>query len=142
MKNKRSSVLLAAFVCGSLSCVAVGQGYRPTPKTFTKTEVSEIMALLKGRDPNHYRIILPKFENGRIVGSETYGRLPVTRVRQLASASNVAYSENGNLQAIFQSCNGGGPGSHIEARSTSMDVGRRIDKIVKNIGRSEFILMY
>ncbi|HEY3132947.1 MAG TPA: hypothetical protein VGL91_26080 [Acidobacteriota bacterium] len=142
MKNERLSVLLAAFVCGLLSCVAVGQGYRPTQKTFTKAEVSEIMSLLKGRDPNHYRIILPKFENGRIVGSETYGRLPVTQVRRLASLSNVPYSENGNLQAIFQSCNGGGAGSHVESQTPGTDIGRRIDRIVRNIGRSEFVLIY
>jgi len=142
MKNIRLNLLLAVFVCGVLSCVAVGQGYRPKPKTFTKAEVSEIMSLLKARDPNHYRVVLPKFENGRIVGSETYGRLPVTQVRRLASLSNVVYSENGNLQAIFNPCNGGGAGSHVESQSSGTDIGRRIERIVQNIGRSELILIY
>jgi hypothetical protein len=142
MKNKKLALLMAAFACGLLSCVAVGQGYRPPQKTFTKAEVSEIISLLKRHDPSHYRIVLPKFEDGRIVGSQTYGRLPVTQVRRLASLSNVVYSENGNLQAIFQSCNGGGAGSHVESQTPGSDIGKRIQRIVKNMGSSEFVLMY
>jgi hypothetical protein len=142
MKNNRFSVLLiATLICGVLSCVTVGQGFRPRPKTFTKDEVSAITLLLKKLDPKDYRIVLPKFENGRIVGSETYGRLPVTQVRRLASMSNVAYSESGNLQAVFES-DGDGPGSHVESRTPATGVGRRIERIVQNIGRNEFSLLY
>jgi hypothetical protein len=142
MKNTRLNMLLAVFVCSVLSCVAGGQGYRPKPKTFTKDEVSEIMRLLRGLDPSSYRIVLPKFEDDRIVGSKTYGRLPVTRVRRLASLSTALYSEDGNLQAIFQDCNGGGAGSHTPSQTSGTDIGRRIQRIVQNMGKSEFVLMY
>jgi hypothetical protein len=142
MKRLVLIISMPAFAIGILSCVTNGQGNRPKQKTFTQAEVSEIRSVLKGLDPKNYRIVLPKFENGRIVGSETYGRLSVTEVRRIASISNIAYDRNGNLQAIFQSCNGGGAGSHTESQTPGTDIGKRIERIVQNIGRSEYIFIY
>jgi hypothetical protein len=109
-------------------------------KDFTEKEVAEIKALVEGFDPKVYRVVLPTFTERKIVGAETKGALPVTEVRKVASLLNVRYSENANLQAVFTSCNGGGPGSHTESQSAGTDVGRRIERILQNIDRSRYIL--
>jgi hypothetical protein len=142
MKRRIVFISLAALACGILSCVTNGQGRAPKPKTFSEAEVSAIRSVLKDLDPKNYRIVLPKFKDGRTVGSESYGQLPVAQVRRLASMSNLAFDKNGNLQAVFCQCNGGGEGSHTESQSPGTDIGKRIEKIVQNIGRSEYIFLY
>lgn len=110
-------------------------------KDFTEKEVAEIKALLDGFDPKVFRVVLPAFRDRRIVGAETKGSLPVTEVRKVASALNIPYTESGNLQAVFNSCNGGGAGSHTESQSAGTDVGRRIERILQNIDKSRYILL-
>jgi hypothetical protein len=125
-------VLLVAGAC---------QTTRDGRKDFTEKEVGEIKALVADLDPKVYRVVLPTFQDGRIVGAETRGSLPVTEVRKVASALNVRYAEDANLQAVFQSCNGGGAGSHTESQSGGTDVGRRIERILQNIDKSRYVLL-
>jgi hypothetical protein len=141
MKRRIVFISLAALACGILSCVTNGQGRGPKQKAFTQAEVSEIQSVLKELDPKNYHVVLPKFKDGRIVGSETYGQLPVAQVRRLASISNIAYDNNGNLQAVLCQCNGGGAGSHVDSKSGGHDISNRIESIVQNISRSEYNLL-
>ena len=110
-------------------------------KDFTEREVGEIKALLEGFDPKVYRVVLPTFRQGEIVGTETKGSLPVTEVRKVASLLDIRYTEDGNLQAVFSSCNGGGAGSHTESQSGGTEVGRRIERILQNIDKSRYVLL-
>lgn len=112
-------------------------------KDFSEKEVAEIKTLLEGFDPKVYRVIVPTFKENRIVGSETIGSLPVSEVRKVASVLNVSYAENGNLQAIFQSCNGGGAGSHTDSQSGARgaDLGRKVESILQNLDKSRYVFL-
>ena len=132
-----AAVLLFVILLLAGAC----QTMRDGEKDFTAKEVSEVKALLDGLDPKVYRVVLPTFGDGKPVGKETKGSLPVTEVRKVASALNVRYTEDANLQAVFQSCNGGGAGSHTESQSGGTDVGRRIERILQSIDKSRYILL-
>lgn len=106
-------------------------------KNFSQAEVNDVLATLKGVPEANYRIVLPQFEGGAAVGSRTYGTLPVTEVRRLASQKNITFVDSGNLQAILMDT-GGGAGSHTESQSGGQDIGRRIDKILRNIDKSQY----
>lgn len=113
----------------------------PAAKEFTAEDVAAVRELLTELDPETYRIVLPVFTDGRVVDSATYGSLPVTEVRRLSSLQDVEYSESGNLQAIFQSCSGGGAGSHTESQTPGSDVGRRIERILAHIDESAYVFI-
>ncbi|WP_025741339.1 hypothetical protein [Aquimarina pacifica] len=117
---------------------------------FTQEDVRRITQVLNELDEDEYRIVLPVFKDSKIVGSEVYGNLPITEVRRVAISKGISYVEKGNLQAIFQSCEGGGAGSHVnsdsaargndsEADADGNAVYDRIDQILKNIDKSKFI---
>jgi hypothetical protein len=127
--------LLAVFV-GFKTC-----RQSDNKKGFTEKEISEIEQTLKGLDPAGYRIVLPQIENGRTVGSKTYGSLPVTEARRLASLRNIAYVDNGNVQAIYSDADGGA-GSHTQTQSQGNDIGKRIERILQNIDKSKYVLIH
>jgi hypothetical protein len=110
-------------------------------KNFSEAEVAEIKALLTGVEPGTYRIVLPTFRDGQIVGSETLGNLPLTEVQRLAASQNKQVTEHGNLQAIFASCSGGGAGSHVESQTPGSDLGDRIEKILTGIDQSAYVFI-
>src|SRR5215510_10466984 len=107
------SIVVSSFVLSIL--ILACRSDRDT-KAFTEDEVRQVEAVLKEVRPDTYRIILPEFRDGKVVGSKTYGSLPVTQVRRVASQRNIAFSDSGNVQAVF-SPDGGGPGSHTESQS-------------------------
>ena len=133
-----------AFLAAVLVAAVWATGCRTgsSAKEFTEADANEVRELLKKLDPAAYRIVLPVFKEGRIVGSEAYGSLPVTEVRKVASLRQIDYQENGNVQAIFQSCSGGGAGSHTESQSPGSDVGKRIEKIIASIDKSRYVSVW
>lgn len=133
------SVVVSSFVL-SILISACGPSNRET-KAFTEEEVRQVEAVLNGVGPDTYRIVLPEFRDGKVVGSKTYGSLPVTQVRRVASQRNIAFSDSGNVQAVFSS-DGGGAGSHTESQSPGTDIGRRIEKIIERLDKSQYTLIY
>jgi hypothetical protein len=111
-------------------------------KTFTQKEISEIQELVGSLDPRTYRIVLPVVRNNNVVGSELLGKLPITRVRRVASTKGIPFKSGGNLQDIFKDV--GGPGSHVESRTPvgGKDVADRIEVILQNLDKSEFIFLH
>ena len=108
-------------------------------KTFTAEHIEQIKQVLTRLDPSRYRIVLPVFKGGEIVGSEVIGALPITRVRRMASTQDeIEYTETGNLQAIIMEQ---GAGTHTESQSPGSSVGDRIEKILENIDESEYIFL-
>jgi hypothetical protein len=129
-------VCALAFTVGLIALMACrSAGY--SRKSFSQSEVNDVLATLKGVPEANYRMVLPQFEGGAMVGSKTYGTLPVTEVRKLASRNNITFVDTGNLQAIVMD-NGGGAGSHTESQSGGQDIGRRIERIVRNIDKSQY----
>ncbi|WP_221392557.1 hypothetical protein [Dyadobacter sp. NIV53] len=113
-------------------------------KTFQPEDIANIKRLLQSLDPASYRVVLPVFDSRRrTVGSQTYGGFPITEVRRIASVRNIKYSDSGNLQAIFQNCNGGGAGSHTESGSgaKAIDVVFQIEKITQNLDKNQYVLI-
>jgi hypothetical protein len=116
-------------------------------KQFTAVEVSEIQAALKDVDPATYRVVLPRYENDRRVGSQTLGTLSVADVRRVASRQGLKFKDNGNLQAIFME----EPGSETTDKPSAQTPGkkpdgaaefsRRLEAILVNKDRSKFILI-
>src|ERR1041384_674081 len=92
------SIVVSSFM---FSILFLACRYNRDTKTFTEEEVRQVEAVLNGVRPDTYRIILPEFRDGKVVGSKTYGTLPVTQVRRVASQRNIAFSDNGNVQAVF-----------------------------------------
>lgn len=113
----------------------------PEAKRFTPDDVVAIRQLLQELEPDSFRIVLPEFEDERPVGSRTYGSLPLNEVRRVASLRNIDYQDNGNLQAIFQSCSGGGAGSHTESESAARGFDERLEQILAGIDESEYLLI-
>ena len=115
---------------------------KPDKKTYTAEDISAVLEAVNTLSDSTYRLVLPEFRDGKIVGSKVYGSLAVTQVRRIASSRELEYEENGNLQAIFQSCSGGGAGSHTPSQSAGQDIGKRIENILSHIDKSEYLLMY
>ncbi len=142
MKNPFLPSIFKGLVSISLSVVLFASGCKKQVRdNFTEQDVQRIQEVLRELNKNEYRIVLPTFDDGEIVGSEVYGSLPVTEVRQVAVSKGISYSETGNLQAVFQSCEGGGAGSHTESESAARGTDDRIDQILENIDKSKFILV-
>ncbi len=111
-------------------------------KQFSSSDVASVLKAVNDLDESSYRLVLPDFSDGKIVGSKVYGSLAVTNVKRMASSQELEYEENGNLQAIFQSCSGGGAGSHTPSQSSGNDVGKRIENILTHIDKSQYLLLY
>lgn len=136
--------ILVSFIVSAcvLSALIIGcRRHAGDTKGFTEADVAQVQAILNGVKPESYRIILPEFRAGKVVGSKTYGSLPVTAVRRVASQRNIAFSESGNVQAVFNS-DGAGAGSHTESQSPGTDIGRRIEKIFAGLDKSQYTLIY
>ncbi|MCP3141546.1 hypothetical protein [Pyxidicoccus xibeiensis] len=122
-----------------------------TTRQFTETDVQQILSELRGVDPSTYHLRLPTFYFGRIVGTKTYGTLPITQVRLVATRLNVQLNETGNVLTVFDSLNngdesggggggggGGGPGSHINSASAGTDLSSRISVLLQEIDTNQF----
>jgi hypothetical protein len=126
---------------GSASAITAGD--QPS-KTFQPEDIEEIKKLLQGLDSTNYRVVLPVMNASRsTVGTRTYGTFPITEVRRIASLRNIRYTDSGNLQAIFRTCNGGGAGSHTESGSgaTGRVIISRIEEITQNLDKQAYILI-
>ena len=155
MKNSFSpsaklSTLFVVLALGMLSLsFSSCPGSNVSTKEFTATEVGEIQAALKGANPASYRIIVPRFEADRKVGSQTLGTLSVAEVRRVASQQGVRFTEAGNLQAIFMST----PGTEDTSKASSQTGGKensnegqeiikRLEGILSKKDRNEFIFLH
>lgn len=140
------SHVAACGVAVSVWAAALAAGCRTSAaarKDFSESEVAEVRALLKDADPARSRVVLPRFENGRVVGSDVYGSLPITEVQRLATIRNVAIPGTGNVQVVFaNSCNGGGAGSHTSSQTPGSDLGRRIERVLADVDRSRYVLIH
>ncbi len=151
MKTSLRSIVFRywLFSCSIIVCVTTSC-QKEIGDDFTQEDVQRITNVLNELDPDTYRVVLPVFKNSEIVGSQVYGNLPITEVRRVAISKGISYVETGNLQAIFQSCEGGGAGSHVnsdsaargndsEADADGSAVYDKIDQILANIDKSKFI---
>ena len=143
--------LILSFVISGCVLAILIVGCKPTDrdtKNFTEAEVAQVQAILKDVKPETYRIILPEIKDGKVVGSKTYGSLPVTEVRRVASQRNIEFSETGNVQAVFMSQSasaggdGSGAGSHTPSQTPGTDIGSRIEKILERLDKSQYTLIY
>ena len=135
--------LILSFMISACVLAIFIVGCRPTDrdtKGFTEAEVAQVQDVLKDVKPEIYRIVLPEIKDGKVVGSKTYGSLPVTAVKMVASQRNIAFSEGGNAQAVFSESRDGG--SHTPSQSPGSDIGRRIERILERIDKSQYILLY
>jgi hypothetical protein len=137
MSKRASLVGLALLLSTSVFVITCAESGR-TDKSFDEQEIAEIQEALKGLDPAGYRIVLPQLENGRVVGSETYGSLPLTEVRRVASERAITFVDDGNVQAILSNS---GAGSHTESQTPGTDIGRRIETILQGLDKSEYVLI-
>lgn len=114
---------------------------RVSRKAFSSEEIDEIRALLRDLPSESYRVVLPSVERDGSIGSAVYGTLPVTEVHKIAAVRGLEFDDTGNVQTILQSCNGGGPGSHVESQTPGTDIGRRIETILANLDQSAFVFL-
>ena len=69
---------------------AVVGGCRPEQSGgLTPEDAAEIRDLFIDDDESRYRLTLPVFEGDRPVGTEVYGSLPLSEVRQIASRQDI-----------------------------------------------------
>ncbi|HEY9404806.1 MAG TPA: hypothetical protein VIQ24_19270 [Pyrinomonadaceae bacterium] len=137
-------VTLCALSVGFNSCSRSDD----TRKQFTAAEVSEIQAALKNADPATYRVVVPRYDNDKIAGSQTLGTLTIADVRRVASQKGIKFEDNGNLQAIFMSTPGSEDTSKAssqtggkEASNETFELGRRLEAILANKDQSAFVLI-
>lgn len=142
MKNSFLTICLRRYIFLLLPAIlGLSSCKKQIRDNFTEQDVQRIQAVLNELSTSEYRIVLPTFDDGEVVGSKVYGRLPVTEISQVAVSQGISYSETGNLQAVFQSCEGGGAGSHTESESAAKGAGDRINQILENLDKSKFILI-
>ncbi|MFP2905607.1 hypothetical protein ACLESD_11225 [Pyxidicoccus sp. 3LFB2] len=138
-------------VLATVGVAGIATAQRTPTRQFTEDDVRQILVELRGVDPSTYYLRLPKFYYGRIVGTVTYGTLPITNVRRLATTLNVQLNETGNVLTVFDATNtgdesggggggggGGGPGSHINSASAGTDLSTRIDVLLQDIDQNQF----
>jgi len=135
-------ILSPQMLLGALAAALIVTSSQAGQRTsFTQKEISEIKRLVRPLDPRTYRIVLPVVKNNRVVGSEVLGKLPITRVRRVASTKGIVkYAASGNLQAIF-CC---GPGSHVESKTPARgeDIANRVEVILQKLDKSEYIFLH
>jgi hypothetical protein len=124
-------------------------------KQFTPDDVGAIVSTLREADSRIYLIRLPTFRDGRIVGSQMYGSLPMRDVELLAESLKIELQRDANVLAVFDpgdegdddggaggggsSCDeGGGPGSHVSSQSGGEDLARRIEVLLQDIDTSSY----
>ncbi len=140
MKNSQSMLFVLRFVTLFFLIIVMLSSCKKNAKgDFTENDILRIHKTLESLDVDEYRVVLPVFENGKVVDSKVYGNLPITEIRQVAVSKGISYSETGNLQAVFQNCRGGGAGSHVNSDSGAKGVDDRLDQILKNIDKSKFV---
>jgi uncharacterized membrane protein YgcG len=136
-------------------------------KQFTQTEVNAILSQLRTEDPALYLIRLPVFRDGRIIGTRTYGTLPMREVELRADSLRIALDRNANVLGVFDpredddggggggggggddggsdgggggdgGDDGGGPGSHINTQSAAWNLASRINILLEDIEVSSY----
>lgn len=133
----------------------------PTRHSFTQQDVIRIEKALQGTDPSTYRLILPAFANGRVVGSKTYGSLTMAQVRRVASRHRLTIPERGTMQLVMDNNAAGessgesttnpdpGPGPDPNPENTEAGMqptrgdklARLLDAIVRNIDQKQYVFL-
>ena len=80
--------LTVGAVLATVGVAGIATAQRTPTRQFTEEDVSQILRELRGVDPDTYYIRLPVFRLGRIVDTATYGTLPITEVRRVATVLN------------------------------------------------------
>lgn len=144
----RAVILSGALALTSLVGIASAQS---RGKDFTPTDVQEITTTLRSFDPGIYLIRLPVYRDGRVVGQQLYGSLPMKDVELLAESLRVRLDPNANIIAVFDANDGGdesgggggcgeggGPGSHINTASAAWDLVQRLEVLLADIDASKY----
>lgn len=134
-----------------------------TERSITPAQVSQVEQALRGVDPSLYRINLPVFQRGKVVGNRTYGSLPLAQVRQVASAQRINLAEKGNLQLVMDpnaagqssgantgggGASGGGGGANSPTNgANSMQpangkkLAQTLERIMAGVDRNQYVLL-
>jgi hypothetical protein len=101
------------FVLALALGVAVAVGFAAScRRALSADQAAEIRDLFVGDDPASYRLVLPVFEDGRVVRTEVYGSLPLDRVQQIAVRQGIDLREAAQIHAVIvHGANNGGAGS-------------------------------
>jgi hypothetical protein len=125
----------AIAVAGALGTFGFASAQVRQTQSFTEADVKAILEELRGVDPRTYFIRLPTYRYGRLYGSATYGSLPITEVRRVASLLDVKLDESANVITAFES---GCDSSMQPAAATGQDLGDRIGTILSAIDSSQY----
>ncbi len=145
---RRASLLAASLGMAAFVGIASAE---TTGKDFTPDAVEKITLSLREADPSVYLIRLPVFRDGRVVGQQLYGSLPMKEVELLAESLKVRLDPEANIIAVFDpdegGCSGGGgggggegggPGSHINTQSAAWDLANRLEVLLADIDASKY----
>ena len=99
-----ATVLSLVFVIAAI-IPAIG-GCRPDGSDedtggLTPEDATEIRDLFIDDDESRYRLTLPVFEGDRPVGTEVYGSLPLSEVRQIASRQDITFRPEAQVHAVI-----------------------------------------
>ena len=145
---RRAALLAAALGLTGTVGIATAQS---RGKDFTADDVEKMSLTLRESDPSIYLIRLPVFRDGRVVGQQLYGSLPMKEVEMLAESLKVRLDPEANIIAVFDpndgGCSGGGgggggegggPGSHINTQSAAWDLANRLEVLLTDIDTSKY----
>jgi hypothetical protein len=84
---------------------------QPTAKrALTAADVDRIKAILAQEEPSRYRLTLPEFRDGRVVGTQVIGAMPIDQVELIASRQKLTIRPSANLHVVFAGSLGSGDG--------------------------------
>ena len=89
-----------------ICAIAAVSGCRPSdsgeePGGLSAEDAAEIRDLFVDDDESRYRLTLPVFEGDRPVGTEVYGSLPLSEVRQIASRQDITFRPEAQVHAVI-----------------------------------------
>ena len=136
LSSSMLTILLIALCALSLGMKACSRS-NSASKEFTEADMVAVRTVLKEVDPTAYRAVLPEFNNGRIVGSQTFGTLPLTEVTRVASSQGVRLADTGNLQVIVMSTQAGNSMHPANGKDAILT----IERIMKNKDKSKYVFL-
>jgi hypothetical protein len=137
--------LLLTLPLVAVALVMLFDRCRPAARRgLTSADVARIQSIVAKEEPSHYRLVLPEFRDGRAVGSQVVGAMPIDQVELIARRQNVTIRPNAQLHVVLagplRSDDGGaggggggnGPNSHY---TTSTARFKDLEEIVSRLDR-------
>jgi hypothetical protein len=146
-RTKRNTwvIVVLALVAVSATATLYSQTRR---RSLTAAQAKEIQDLFVGDDAASYRLSLPVFEGGKVARTETYGALPLDRVRQIGTRKNIALRADAHVHAVvIQNTGGtGGTGGVSGTAGGSMQTTptnklERLRQILRGLDQSRYQLL-